>query len=288
MSETTLISESKQVLTAGLKLFVDPNGSDETGQGTENNPFATIDYAVVWANSNYDFSEKFDLLVSVAPGTYDAVQIYGHNARQVEIVGSPDNPGSVQIKPIRVEIFGSPDNPGSVQIKPFREDADFGLAVSFYSSVIVRGLTLASVNVTGFSNLEIENCHLSPSTASPSLVFCSDHSTVVLESALVKAGKIGNEQNSSCYKCELHSHVEVAEVDYEANVECGIFCDARFFASISLEADMDTKNNVKAMRLARAIAKSIICDVDFFPEKGTQPNIVNLGGEIGTIPDDQL
>ncbi|MEL7034378.1 MAG: acetylornithine aminotransferase [Cyanobacteria bacterium J06592_8] len=269
MSETTLISESKRVLTAGLMLYVDPNGSDETGQGTETNPFATIDYAVVWANNNYDFSEKFDLLISVGPGSYDAVQIYGHNARQVEIVGSLEYPGSVQIR-------------------PFREDADFGLAVSFYSSVIVKGVDIASVDVTGFSTLEIENCYLSPSKATPSLVFCSDHSTVALESALVKAGTIGNEQNSSCYKCELHSHIEVAEVDYEANVECGIFCDARFFASISLEADMDTKNNVKAVRLARAIAQSVICDIDFFPEKGTQQNILNLGGQIGKLPDDQI
>ncbi|MBE7382090.1 MAG: acetylornithine aminotransferase [Leptolyngbya sp. SIO1E4] len=269
MPETILISESKQILTANLKLHVAPNGSDETGQGTETNPFATIDYAVVWANRNYDFSQNFNLIVSVESGTYDAVQIYGHDARQVEIIGSPDNPSTVKIMPIR-------------------EDADFGLAVSYFSSVIVKGLDLASVNVTGFSDLEIENCHLSPSKAALSLVFCSNHSSIIIESALVKAGRIGNEQQSSCYECELHSHIEVAEVDYEANVECGVFCDARFFASISLEADMDTKNNVKATRFARAVAQSVVCDSDFFPEKATQQNLVELGGQVGKFQNSQV
>ncbi|MFG6106061.1 acetylornithine aminotransferase [Leptothoe sp. EHU-05/26/07-4] len=267
MSKTMLISESKQILTASLKLYVAPTGSDETGQGTDTNPFATIDYAVVWANRNYDFSQNFDLIIVVEPGTYDAIQIYGHDARQVEIIGSPTNPGVVKIMPIR-------------------EDADFGLAISYASSVIVKGLDLASVNVTGFSDLEIENCHLSPSSSSsPSLVFCSNHSSISIETALVKAGRIGNEQKSSCYECELHSHIEVAEVDYETTVDCGIFCDARFFASISLEADMDTKNNVKAARLGRAIAQSVICDSDFFPERSEQQNLVKLGGQVGQFQD---
>lgn len=266
MSETMLISESKQLLTANLKLYVSPTGSDETGQGTEFSPFATIDYAVVWADRNYDFSQNSNLIISVEPGTYDAVQIYGHGARQVEIIGSLSNPGVVKIMPIR-------------------EDADYGLAVSYASSVIVKGLNLASVNVTGFSDLEIENCHLSPSSSAPSLVFCSNHSSISLETALVKAGRIGNDERSTCYECELHSHIEVAEVDYETTVDCGIFCDARFFASISLEADMDTKNNVKAARIARAIAQSVICDSDFFPERAEQQNLVKLGGQVGQFQD---
>jgi len=253
----------RKLLTDNLILYVSPNGSDESGDGTEAKPFASADYAVVWANNNCDFGEQFDLYVKLAPGSYDAIQIYGQSARQVYLVGEPENPGSVQVKVIS-------------------EDAVFGLAVSFYSFAHVSGIDIASVIVTGFSHLTIDKCNLSPSSA-PALVLCSNHSTVDFNSAIVKPGRIGKEENSTCYLCEIHSHIEVEDVDYEATVECDIFCEAQFLSSIYLCGDSDTKNNVKAKQLARAITQSIVCDSDFLPGGSKTANLAASGGRIDDL-----
>ena len=261
-------AQNRRLLTDNLVLFVSPNGSDETGIGTESKPFASADYAVVWANNNCDFGEKFDLYIKLAPGTYDAIQIYGQSARQVYLIGEPNNPGSVQVRVIR-------------------EAGVFGLSVSFYSFVTVAGIDFASVMVTGFSHLMIDKCNLSPSAA-PALVLCSNHSTVDFNSATVKAGRIGNGTSSACYRCEIHSHIEVEEVDYEASVECDTFCEAKFLSSIYVCGDSDTKNNVKANQLARAITQSIVCDSDFLPDASSTPSLAASGGLVDDLNASEL
>lgn len=261
-------SPSPKLLTSDLVLYVSPNGSDETGDGTEAKPFASADYAVTWANSNFDFGERFDLYVKLAPGTYDAIQVYGQAARQVYLIGEPDNPGAVQVKVIR-------------------EEAVFGLAVSFYSFVTVAGIDIASIIVTGFSHLLIDKCYLSPSIA-PALVLCSNHSTIDFDSAKVKAGRIGNDRESTCYRCEVHSHIEVEEVEYEATVECNTFCDARFISSIYVRGDSKTKNNVKAKQSARAITQSIVGDSDYLPKGSSTPNLATSGGLVDDLNDSGL
>jgi len=261
-------AESREVLTQDLILFVSPDGSDETGDGTEAKPFASADHAVTWANNHCDFGELFDLYVKMEPGTYDAIQIYGQAARQVHLVGDPDNPGAVQVKVLE-------------------EEAVFGLAVSFYSFVSVIGIDVASIMVSGFSHLIIDRCFLSPSVA-PALVLCTNHSTVDFNAAKVKAGRIGKGDESTCYRCEVHSHIEVEQVEYESSVECNTFCDARFLSSIYVCGDSKTKNNVKAQQLARAVTQSIVCDSDFLPENSSTANLASSGGLVDDLNDSGL
>lgn len=260
--------EGRKLLTDNLLLYVSPDGSDKTGDGTEAKPFASADYALSWANSTYDFGEQFDLYIKLAPGFYDAIQIYGQSARQVYLIGEPDNPGSVQVKVVR-------------------ENAVYGLVVSFYSFVSVAGIDIASVMVTGFSHLTIDKCLMSPSSA-PALVLCSNHSTVDFNSAVVKPGRIGNGESSTCYRCELHSHIEVEDVDYEATVECNTFCEAQFLSSIYVCGDSETKHNVKTERLARAVTQSIVCDSDFLPKESSTENLVASGGLVDDLNDSEL
>ncbi|NES70759.1 MAG: acetylornithine aminotransferase, partial [Okeania sp. SIO2D1] len=120
---------------------------------------------------------------------------------------------------------------------------------------------------------------------SPCLVSCNNHSTFDFNSGLVKTGSIGNGTESICYSCELHSYLEVVEVDYEAGVQCQTFCDASFLSAIYIAADMDTKNNVQATRLTRCVAQSIIGDSDFFPEQCAEESIVSSCGCVDDFND---
>lgn len=268
VASSTVSADSRKLLTDNLLLYVSPDGSDETGDGTEAKPFASADYAVVWANNNCDFGERFDLYVKLAPGTYDALQIYGQAARQIYLIGEPDDPGAVQVKVLK-------------------EEAVYGLSVAFYSFVHVSGIDIASIMVTGFSHLIIDQCYLSPSVA-PALVLCSNHSTIDFDSAKVKAGRIGKGDNSTCYRSEIHSHIEVEQLEYEATVECNTFCEAKFLSSIYVCGDSKTKNNVKAKQLARAITQSIVCDSDFLPEKSSTANLATSGGLVDDLNDSGL
>lgn len=270
-AQEVVTQEGKLVLSNTIRIFVSPNGSDDTGTGEEHNPFATPDYAVVWANLNCEFGEQHDLLVQVQPGTYDAVQIYGHSARQVYIVGNPYNPGEVKFKVIR-------------------EDAEFALSIAYYSQVNIVGMDIASALATGFSNLTLVDCWLNPANSgNDQLLAACDHSTIDFETGLVKTGAILGEDGGegTCYDCELHSHIQVGSVDYEANVECYTFCDARFCSSIFLYDDSPTKNNVKPYRAARAVTQSIVCDSDYLPQ-GEVPNLASSGGLIDNLADSEL
>lgn len=271
MSFEPITQGGKLVLENTITVFVSPNGSDETGLGTKSDPFATPDFAVVWANLNCEFGEQQDLLVQIAPGTYDAVQIYGHSARQVYLVGDPYNPGKV--------VF-----------KVMREEAEFALSVAYYSQINIVGVDIASALATGFSNLTLVDCWLNPAeSGNDQLLAACDHSSIDFETGTVKAGEILGDDGGlgTCYDCELHSHIQVGTVDYEATVECDTFCDARFCSSIFLYDDPQTKGNIKSYRAARAVTQSIVCDSDYLPA-GEVPNLASSGGVIDNLADSEL
>ena len=270
MTQENITQGGKLVLSQPLTVFVSPQGSDETGLGTEEKPFASVDYAVVWANINCEFSEQQDLIIQVASGTYDAVQIYGQSARQVFIIGNAENPGTVQFRVLK-------------------EEAEYALSISYYSYVHLLGVDVSSVFVTNFSFLSMANCWLNPVQSGDSILLgVSNHSTVDFVSGMVKQGRIGGDDfGGNCFDCEMQSLLQVGSVDYEADVECDTFCDATFGSSIYLTYNSPTKNNVKARRAARAVTQSIVCDSEYLPSC-PEPSLASSGGIIDDLDNSEL
>ena len=257
------------LLSDSLQVYVAPDGSDETGTGTKEKPFATPDYAVIWSNINCEFAQYHDLVVNVAPGTYDAVQVYGHSAQQIYIIGDRSNPSAVKFRVIE-------------------EDYAYALSVSYNSHVDVYGVDIASALVTTFSHLGLYDCWLNPEQSGNNhLLAASGHSTAIFVTGLVKSGPIGEAGKAVCYDCELNSYIQVGNVDYEATVECDTFCDARFSSSIYLNENSPSKANVRTRRAARAITQSIVCDSDYLP-KGSVPSLAASGGLVDNLEDSEL
>ena len=270
MSEEVITQGGKLVLTKPFTVFVSPQGSDETGLGTEDEPFASVDYAVLWSNINLEFAEQQDLIIQVAPGTYDAVQIYGQSAREVHIVGNAEDPGSVKFRVLE-------------------EASEYALIVSYHSYVHLRGVDVSSVFVTNFSFLSMENCWLNPVQSGDNILLgASTHSTVDFASGMVKQGRIGDDGFAGhCFDCEMQSLIQIGTVDYEANVECDTFCDATFGSTIYLTYNSPTKNNVKARRAARAVTQSIVCDSEYLPTC-PEPSLASSGGLIDDLDASEL
>lgn len=270
MGQEIITQGGKLVLSQAYTVYVDPKGSDETGLGTQDKPFASVDYAVLWSNINCEFGEQQDLMIQVAPGTYDAVQIYGQSARQIFIIGDRDNPGAVKFRVLK-------------------EESQYALTISYYSFVHLLGVDVASTFVTNFSFLSMTNCWLNPEQSGDSILLgASNHSTVDFISGLVKKGNIGDDNYAgNCFDAEMHSFIQIGQVDYEANVECDTFCDATFGSSIYLCYNSPTKDNVKARRAARSVTQSIVCDSEYLPSC-PEPSLASSGGIIDDLDSSEL
>ncbi len=269
MSQEVITQGGKLVLSQPFTVFVSPQGSDETGLGTKEKPFASVDYAVVWANINCEFAEQQDLIVQVAAGTYDAVQIYGQSARQIFIIGNAENPSSVQFRVLE-------------------EESEYALSISYYSYVYLQGVDVSSVFVTNFSFLSMTDCWLNPVQSGDSILLgVSNHSSVDFASGMVKQGRIGGDDfGGNCFDAEMQSFLQVGDVDYEA-VECDTFCDATFSSSIYLTYNSPTKNKIKARRAARAVTQSIVCDSEYLPSC-PEPSLASSGGLIDDLDSSEL
>ena len=161
-------------LSTNLTLYVATTGSDETGKGSQSNPFATIQHAV---DSIPKLTNGKSVVIQVAPGTYaENVQISGF-AGSVNIFAQDENNKPV----ISGHINGTAT--GSV----------------YLDSLIVEGKVFVSLGCV----MNILRCevHSSGSTA----VNCTFGGTVYIDSCTVTATATGNyegailAQRGCCY-----------------------------------------------------------------------------------------
>lgn len=79
-------------------LYVTTTGSDVTGDGTSQNPFATINGAFAWLK-NKTINTDVDITIDIADGTYSATEDmeFRHSCKRIKIVGNSTTPASVTI-----------------------------------------------------------------------------------------------------------------------------------------------------------------------------------------------
>lgn len=63
---------SRTILTNNLTVYVSPSGNDNTGDGSQGNPWATIQYARNYVQQNYDLNFQYTVTYQVQSGTYTA------------------------------------------------------------------------------------------------------------------------------------------------------------------------------------------------------------------------
>lgn len=115
-----VLPNMRQKLSAEATYYISPTGDDDTGDGSESNPWQSMGYAYSWIAINLDQS-GFTVYVMMADGEYDALVVDGVRAigGRVAFVGNDADPTAVVI-------LGQSDFYGPLEPSP---------NISFYGSV---------------------------------------------------------------------------------------------------------------------------------------------------------
>lgn len=89
------VADFISVVNTSITLYVDPAGSDTTGDGSSGNPFATPNKAWEWVNRKF-FTYGGSVTIQIADGTYNGLStIHGSSVSRVSFIGNATSPENV-------------------------------------------------------------------------------------------------------------------------------------------------------------------------------------------------
>ena len=253
----------KNIITNDKTVYVSPDGSDTTGDGSETNPWKTISKAIDGAPISRPGKQN-NYSINVASGTYtENIQVY---ERQLQLCLL----GNVVIKPTdvntetfgvhrnaRVSILSDSNNKKSLII----EGGKFGFYVNYDSTLIIGNLSdLVFSNITDRCINITHRAYVSVSGI--------DGNFIVNESCRL----------SSIVKIENGSH---AEFDISWNINSASTCSSYAFASLT-----NSYLLIKHLTIPNTYAKGIYSiygakiNLTEVTNNATEPTHTSIGGVI--------
>lgn len=161
------------ILTANTYLYVAPSGSDTTGDGSQSNPFRTIQHAVDMIPPVLN-GKRLDIIL--APGVYDEDVIItgktGGGEYSIRILGASTKDDAVNYQVRSIRLFGIGMSYGRIRGIKFTGNASgtydiyaMGSACVLIDSCIMESATKYCIVSDGpYSVMKFQNCTISNKT----------------------------------------------------------------------------------------------------------------------------